>query len=404
MAFRRPVKTSPDQLTLSFYTAISRHIVGTAGTTGLDWAVVQIGPDGYQIGDLNNDGQLAIGDGITVLRSIEELSLSQQEQDKISNIVIPFLQANGFAEGDGYLLAKDIIEFTDSEMTAMKSRAIQKFAINRSVWLDVVASEGNLGTYYDTRMVAGAYSSSTTAYPAETTTAEPYAVSVGYARMSQSTGTAGSVNDNNTNRKFPLYVDDNGNLQHMTAADFYDTFIYPAISEMYNVDLYQVTTGSTPAGNYIGDYARVSDTPIFSDTRANTGAYTADSIPEAQDQPTTITNYYLYQLNQIGLLATVPMPLLSDNNANLYQMPVATLDALLEDGMRDAALNTEGYRVRYGINVTGNTQGSGWSDTRLNGTGAWNTRFVNADDYRAQEFPNGSTTTISTYYLRQYLV
>jgi hypothetical protein len=28
------------------------------------------------------------------------------------------------------------------------------------------------------------------------------------------------------------------------------------------------------------------------------------------------------------------------------------------------------------------------------------TRFVNADDYRTQEFPGGSPTTVSTYYLK----
>ena len=39
-------------------------------------------------------------------------------------------------------------------------------------------------------------------------------------------------------------------------------------------------------------------------------------------------------------------------------------------------------------------------DTRLNGTGNYQTRFVNADDYRAQEFPDGTPTTINTYYLR----
>jgi hypothetical protein len=39
-------------------------------------------------------------------------------------------------------------------------------------------------------------------------------------------------------------------------------------------------------------------------------------------------------------------------------------------------------------------------DTRLNGSGNYQTRFVNANDYRAQEFPNGSATTINTYYLK----
>ena len=39
-------------------------------------------------------------------------------------------------------------------------------------------------------------------------------------------------------------------------------------------------------------------------------------------------------------------------------------------------------------------------DTRLNGTGNYQTRYVDTDDYRAQEFPDGTPTTIATYYLR----
>ena len=40
------------------------------------------------------------------------------------------------------------------------------------------------------------------------------------------------------------------------------------------------------------------------------------------------------------------------------------------------------------------------TDTRLNGSGNRQTRFVNANDYRAQEFPNGSATTIATHNLK----
>ena len=39
-------------------------------------------------------------------------------------------------------------------------------------------------------------------------------------------------------------------------------------------------------------------------------------------------------------------------------------------------------------------------DQRLNGSGNYQTRFVNANDYRAQEFPDGTPTSINTYYLR----
>ena len=41
-----------------------------------------------------------------------------------------------------------------------------------------------------------------------------------------------------------------------------------------------------------------------------------------------------------------------------------------------------------------------FTDTILNGSGNYQTRFVNNDDYRAQEFPNGSAVTAATYYLR----
>ena len=39
-------------------------------------------------------------------------------------------------------------------------------------------------------------------------------------------------------------------------------------------------------------------------------------------------------------------------------------------------------------------------DTILNGSGNYQTRYVNTDDYRAQEFPDGTAVTANTYYLR----
>ena len=40
------------------------------------------------------------------------------------------------------------------------------------------------------------------------------------------------------------------------------------------------------------------------------------------------------------------------------------------------------------------------TDTRLNGTGNYQTRYVNTNDYRAQEFPDGTSATISTTFLK----
>ena len=69
---------------------------------------------------------------------------------------------------------------------------------------------------------------------------------------------------------------------------------------------------------------------------------------------------------------------------------------------KTAADSSDGYAISYslGTTATGNTRGSGMADTILNGSGNYQTRQVNNDDYRAQEFPNGSATTASTYYLR----
>ena len=82
----------------------------------------------------------------------------------------------------------------------------------------------------------------------------------------------------------------------------------------------------------------------------------------------------------------------------------ATFESLLQGWIRyTAASSADGYSISYnlGTSGSGNTRGSGMGDTRLNGSGNYQTRFVNTDDYRAQEFPDGTATTISnTYYLR----
>ena len=67
-----------------------------------------------------------------------------------------------------------------------------------------------------------------------------------------------------------------------------------------------------------------------------------------------------------------------------------------------ALASTDGYTLRYslGTSTADYTKGSGIADTRLNGSGNYQTRFVNTNDYRAQEFPNGTPTTVATYYLR----
>ena len=69
--------------------------------------------------------------------------------------------------------------------------------------------------------------------------------------------------------------------------------------------------------------------------------------------------------------------------------------------IRYHTVNTAGSRIVYSINGAGNNRGSGMVDTRLTGgSGNYQQRFVDANDYRAQEFPNGTASTINTFFLR----
>ena len=92
-----------------------------------------------------------------------------------------------------------------------------------------------------------------------------------------------------------------------------------------------------------------------------------------------------------------------DASNNVKEYTTAAFDSLLSEWIRyTAASSAEGYAISYtlGTTATGNTRGSGIADTILNGSGNYQTRFVNADDYRAQEFPDGTAITANTYYLR----
>ena len=190
----------------------------------------------------------------------------------------------------------------------------------------------------------------------------------------------------------------------MSVADWKDTIIHPAI------DLLEIgTVSASAAGTYhITTSASVSgspevsgaNTPVFIDTRADTSAYSAGSIPETQDQPTTIQNYYLQRID--GTDASYTEPYFLDGSNNIQEFTTANFDALLQAWIKStAAGSTDGFAISYNLGTSGSgqTRGSGMADTILDGSGNYQTRQEN-DDYRAQEFPNGSVTTANTYNLR----
>jgi len=302
-----------------------------------------------------------------------------------------------------------IQEMDDVKINQLKDYCTLKFYASSIIELSVISGNtGNMSAISDTRLQAGAQSTSVSAFPSEATTAEPGVVTVNYTRLNQAVGTVAGGLTSDTGNLYPCYYTSSGNIQAMTLQDIKDTLIHPSFDQIFSTDnttaqagTYFISTSSTAAD---ADKSVVSSTPIFSDTRANTAAYTAGSIPETQDQPTTITNYYLHK--NITSPGTVKLPLKIDGNNNLQEYPESDFDAMITNLMSYTAVSSpDGYTLRYTLGTTAGagtnyTKGTGIIDTRLNGSGNYQTRQVNNDDYRAQEFPNGTPTTINTYYLR----
>ena len=292
-------------------------------------------------------------------------------------------------------------EMSSAMITIIRNRAIGLYASNPAVTLSVVASAGSLPSITDTRFQAGAATSDPTNFDTEAETPDISTVTVTYDKIDQTIGTQAAPSDTN-NVAFPIYRNASGGIQAMTYTDFQDTFIKPAIDTLCGsyVNANQGGTYYVSSSNSVAGMTLVSATPIFVDTRADAAAYTAAGIPETQDQPTTITSYYLHQIDgSTPSYTQVPMFIrFADNNLQTY--PTSTIDTLLEDAIRNTAINTVGYRIGYTIGASGTSRGA-MVDTKLDGASAdgYNTLQV-GDDYRTQEFPTGTATTVATHTFR----
>jgi len=301
-----------------------------------------------------------------------------------------------------YVDGGNLREMDTTKVDELIARAVYQYSLSPSVVLSVVSSGGNLGTISDTRKQAGAVSTSNSSFPAESSTQEPQTVTVNFDKIQNTTTTSTPTAD--TGKTFPVYYNSSGQIQAMSVADWKDTIIHPAINLLASG-----TVSATAAGTYhISTSASVSgstevsgsNTKVFIDTRADTSAYSAGSIPETQDQPTTITEYYLQRIN--GTDASYTEPYFLDGSNNIQEFTTANFDALLLSWIKStAAGSTDGFAISYSLGTSGSgqTRGSGMADTILDGSGNYQTRQEN-DDYRAQEFPNGSVTTANTYHLR----
>lgn len=285
-----------------------------------------------------------------------------------------------------------------ADLDKLYSLAAYYYSLSPSRVLTVSGSGGNLTSIDDTRLQAGAASTASGGYPSEATTAEPSVVTVSYQRITQAAQTA-NITTSDSGKTFPIYW--NGTqVQAMTEQDFIDTFVHPTINVLSagtttsdQGGTYHIATSDTVTGSTL-----VSSTPVFTDTRADTSAYSADEIGETQDQPTTITNYYLHRID--GALGDYNPPIYIDSSNNLQQYTAAGIGALFQEYIRNKVVNSsDGYQLSYNIDGSiGNARGSAMVNTQLTGgSGNYQTRFVSGSDYRAQEFPDGTPATANTY-------
>jgi len=299
-----------------------------------------------------------------------------------------------------YYVSNNLQEMSTSMVTEIVKQAVYQYSLNPGVTLSVVGSSGTLSAMTDTRLQAGASTTDATNFDTAGETPNVSTVSVTYDKVSHSNASVSPTTD--TGKTWPVYYNSSGQIQAMSITDVKDTFLHPAIDLLASGSTgtdqggtYHVNTSTSVSGSTL-----VSSTAIFTDTRANSGAYTSGSIPETQDQPTTITNYYLHKIT--GADTSYTAPFFIDSNNNLRQFADADFESLLQEWMRYTSVSSgDGYALSYqiGTSGSGNTRGTGMVDTKLNSS-TYQQRFVNANDYRTQEFPSGSAVAQNTYFLR----
>lgn len=296
-----------------------------------------------------------------------------------------------------YYAGGNLQEMSSAMIDQIIAQVSYQYSLNPSVTLsvDTVNVSPNIGSIDDTRLIAGTTSTSATSYP------NPPDTTTKTISISRTAQTIASVSPATAPSGFtkPMYWNGSA-LKVMTDQDIKDTFIYPAA-----INLALASTTSAQGGTYrihtdttLAGHTLVSANPVYEDTRADAALY--DTTNETQDQPTTIQSYYLMKIDGSESSYTRPIANLTVSD-NFQTFAKTDFDAMLQAYIRYAVTNEVGYQITYDIasTGTGEIRGSGMTDTKLDSQ-VTRTRFVNANDYRAQDVPAGTPQTIATYYLR----
>ena len=302
-------------------------------------------------------------------------------------------------------------EMTDAQVLLHKQKAIYQYSLDPSALLTVVSNSGaNMAAITDTRLKSGVSVVSVSADPSASTSAPSATTDVSFDKINFAYDTSSGQTEDSDNRAFPIYRNSDGDIRAMSLSDMKDTFLHPAIDLMVVAD----TNNDDPnvAGTYrihtvssLTDFTEVSgaNTAIFTDT-TSTG-FAAGSIGTAGTTQTgsssSVQSFFLLRRNGTDV-DTNSIKLAQINSDGDIQEYSDGGTELLGNWLKfTAGQSGDGYKITYaiGASVSGTQRGSAITNKQLGST-VTSTTLVDANDYRAQQFPSGSATVTNTYLFK----
>jgi hypothetical protein len=307
----------------------------------------------------------------------------------------------------------------DSDVEDIHTRMISLFGQDPSVTLSVIATGGNIGTIHDGRLIAGE------GYESGESVSLVTRLNVEYNRIHQTFDSDVTSLLDSDKITYPVFLDSDENIRSMTESDFHETFSYEVARRLRST-----STSSTDAAglyfistsNSISNATLVSNTPVFIDTIADAEAFSVGGLPEEQDQPLTVNNYYLHRVN------ANPTPSSSnflriDSDGHIREMNDLDMDNMLQRAIQWSSANSNDFRLRYSFSDTLDSaetrqRGSLIIDTILDSDNSYIRSGANEYEYEEydptdpqapdydyeyrQQVPGGDPIVHRTYSLKLY--
>lgn len=310
---------------------------------------------------------------------------------------------------------KQLNPFTTTMVNQLHEMAGHAFALSPNPRIEINGTNGSAVSgqpFTDTWWSSGSYTTRVDRYSTAAETPNVFKVTDNYSRIRVVYDSVSLPTGDTNNTQYPLYlwdsvgndIDEDIHFRAMSVADFVDTFVLPVLDQfggggqsLAKSGTYYLTTSATPANATLA-----SGTPAAVNNEANVSGYAASSIPTVNN---ITTNYYVAKVdyspttNNLYDDGIYDMPLYFDAGTESIRHHSPTTWANLLNPFLRFYLGggSSAHTISYNVDGSdGTTNGSVYTDTGIVTAGSdYNTRFVNANDYRTQEFPTGTAVVIS---------